>query len=112
VPDKPGEGHNKKVTATFELAVVGRPPLGAQFFGDVVRGMMTEAEAELTELGGSGVYRDSVQVEWGVERGVGMGVRYEGLSDLVENFGLVAFNQDKTFSSNISWDQLYQWRSQ
>ncbi len=109
--DKLEEHHADMVTATFELAIIGTPPR-ARFFGDVVRGMMTEAEAELTDPSGTGAYTGSVQVKKGVERGVGMVVRYEGLSDLVEHFGLVAFDRNKTFSSNVSWDQLYQWHLQ
>lgn len=60
--------HDKKVTVTFELAVSNRPPPGARFFGDVVLGMMTEAETEITNPNGTGVYTGSVQVTQGVER--------------------------------------------
>lgn len=112
MPSRSVEGRADKVTATFELTVVGHAPLGARFFGDVVRGMMTESEEELTDPSDTKVYSGSVQIERGVERGVGIVVRYEGLSDAVEDFGLTAFDQDKVFSSTVSWDQLFQWRSQ
>ncbi len=85
------------VCAGFELAVVGRVRPGTKFFGHVVRGMVVEAEAELTDPDGTGTYTGSASVECGSTRSVGIVVRYDGLSDLVADFGLVVFDQNRTF---------------
>ena len=69
---------------------------------------MVEAEAELTDPNGTGTYTGSVRVESGVERAVGIVVRYDGLSNLVDDFGLVRFDRDRAFSSSVPAVDLYQ----
>lgn len=102
-----GAGQGKMVRAKFELAVVGRPRRRTRIFGHVVRGMMVEEEVELTDPDGTGTFTGSVRVEYGVERAVGVVVRYDGLSDLVEDFGLVEFDRDRTFFSSVPILELY-----
>lgn len=102
-----GKGHGKMVLARFELAVMGRPRPGTRFFGHVVRGMMVEAEARLADPDRTGTYTGSVRVEPEAERSVGMVVRYDGLSDLVEDFGVVEFDRDRTFFGRVPTADLY-----
>lgn len=102
-----GREAQKVVSAEFELALVGRLRPGTRFFDHIVRGMMVEAEAELTDLDGTGTYTGSARVEHGTERAVGMVVRYDGLSDLVADFGVVEFDRDRTFFSRAQTAELY-----
>ena len=68
---------------------------------------MVEASAELTDQNGVGTYTGSTRVEHGVERTVGIVVGYDGLSDIVHDFGLVKFDQDRTFVSSVLTENLY-----
>lgn len=105
--DTSAEDPKGKVKATFELEIVGRVRPRTRIFGHVVRGMMVEASAELTDPTGSGTYTGSTWVEKGVERAVGIVVHYDGLSDLVRDFGLNRFDRRRTFSRTVPAEDLY-----
>ena len=103
----PKEGRSSiTVTVTFELSVAGQPPPGTRFFGAVAQGQRVDAEAELLDQDGDGLYIGSMQVERGVERGVGIVLRDgRGLSELIKNFGVATFDRNKTFSTILSFRQ-------
>lgn len=101
------EDQDGKVKVTFELEIVGCVRPRTRFFGYIVRGMMVEASAELADPDGSGTYTGSTRVEQGTERAVGIVVHYDGLSDVVRDFGLNRFDRRRTFHCAVPVENLY-----
>lgn len=99
-----GGNSSSTVPATFELVVAGYLPPGMRFFGVLAQGQRVDAEVQLTDPDGEGMYIGSVQVKRDAERGVGIVQRDgAGRSDLIKDFGLVKFAVDKTFSTSVSF---------
>ena len=98
------------VTATFELTVEGEPPAEdtvdgwSPFQGSV--GSPSESYGMLLDQDGDGVYTAEWPVKKGVEAPVDISYINAGgeLVRVIDDFGLVSFEEDKTFSASISFD--------
>lgn len=104
-----GPGY-ETVTATFELTVEGEPPAEdtvdgwSPFQGNV--GPPSESYGMLLDQDGDGVYTAAWPVKKGVEAPVDISYINAGgeLVRMIEDFGLVSFDEDKTFSASVSFD--------
>ena len=107
---EPASGPDREtVTATFELTVEGEPPAGTVFGGNIGPG--PEAYGALLDQDGDGVYTTSLPVDRGAEREVWI-EQATPLNDelyaplvpsTIKDFGKVEFDEDKTFSTTISF---------
>jgi LPXTG-motif cell wall-anchored protein len=93
------DGGKETVTVYFELTVEGEPPAGTTFFGEA--GLGTRGESvQFTDPDSDGVYTGSLKVKQGTQRGAWI---EQGTGRVIKDFGLVTFDEDKTFSSSISF---------
>ena len=94
------DGGTETVTASFELTVEGDPPVGTTFFGEA--GLGTRGESvQLEDPDGDGVYKGSLKVKRGTQRGAWI---EQGTGRVIKDFGLVTFDEDKTFPASISFE--------
>lgn len=108
--------------AAFRLTVVGQPPANATFFG--LFGYEGGIPVRLSDPDGGGVFTGSVTgpvsafggtnpqpvpvlivQSTGTRDSINLGTYPGSPITIVRDFGLVAFDSDKTFSANVSFGQ-------
>ncbi|MDP9458096.1 MAG: hypothetical protein M3Q49_13995 [Actinomycetota bacterium] len=106
---EPARGPVDPVAATFELTVEGEVPAGGLFQGFVgtPRGTAFDEACvgPLLDEDGDGVYALECFAERGAELPVVLDYTSpEGENTVVKDFGVVTFDEDKTFSASFSFD--------